>query len=1283
MDWRRVVELYCPRDGARGSGYLVAPGLVLTASHVVSGADGEEVEVRFLEPTADGLPGDVGPWNRARVAWAGTGIDAALLVPSGSGSSFRDLTGTVGLGRVDGRAAVRVDATGFPRALATASHTDTLHIEADADPLTGLRARALHLQARTARPAGAEGWKGMSGSAVFAGDRLVGVLEAVPAALADSALRATPAHLLIEDADAGRLLASAGVDLSARLVDASSVEALPRAGHWDTVRATYANAVVEKFCRLDRVGYAVAGLPADRLPALAAFEARRFTADVNGEAATVRTSDLALHQRLVIVGPGGSGKSTILKQMLARAAGGARPLVPLWVPLAGLPAEGRLTEAVLAGHLVKQAGGLTRVRDVSSEFFASLLDEGAAVIGFDALDETGPLHRSQRVRDFILDVASQWPQCRVIVTARPDAYREVPLQATRGLSAGSAFVKAEVEPFERDDIEPFLRLAFEDGERLAARIAAMPDIEALTDTPLTLTLVGLVAGTGGELPSTRTDLFRKCLQTVVETWDQAKDTVESGDGLEPGQRLDVLRRLGWEAQQLGRDRLELAEARTAIKASPEVASPAAVRKVLDGLSRRSVVLLPDLGPGAIPELRGVTFAHAQFREYLAGAHLAAWFVDDADAARAALAPSVLDSRWFDTLAFAATSLDGESAARDALLEAVVGADDPLGDLLAGRREVVAALLLARVPGADRTIVAEVASMMARLALGEPALTDETAAALFGLSRLAGSADAIEALASAGDSSQRTGDGQSATGGGPLALFTRLEAITALAAAGRPARALELLDALQVDSVSHEIEASMTRAGIGDTTGAIHRLETIFNQREYRSAAVTAMNAIGATGTAESWLAALVADVDTLDPSTAGLARHWDVLADTSPVWPVLFDRAAAGIRALAPSEHYAPSELSDAVFLAFDLVEQSAHPSAANLLRLALVHPAFTWIVGPRLRNAVPEEAANALRAMYQYVLVCAAPETRMDGSRLNVVFHALLNEPDAGLARPVLLDLVDGFPLEAFRFRWEGVVNALKQRGWETEALSRLKRLFDAAPPGQASPGDRARGLEIVLLAAERISPETCYAWLNARYRASGNPRADADGVKSADDASGIQAVASGWFASALGDEGGREFLRGLTDHGPDTWFTDWARHTLYGNVFADDDDPPREASAPTAEQVERRLADIIETGRVYDENDRRRRAEARDVVGALLDLADVAGRETAERRAEAWLRGAISGETTATPKQVDELEDRLYALQHSRLRSEKWLAMAATVARSLPASARSPLVRFLRAHA
>ena len=293
MRWQQIVELSGTGGrGAHGSGYLLAPGLVLTARHVVGQA--KAASVRLLTPDEDGLPGGVGAWQDARVAWTGASRDLALLVPQAGAATFREVATPVAIARLDGREPVRVDALGFPRALQTPTHSDTLHLQAMVDPWSAVRSDVLLLDVRTARPAEDDGWKGMSGAAVFGGDRLVGVVEAVPLRLDDSTLRATPAHVLFADTDARALLQAAGIGDTQQMIDASYVERLPPGGHWGGLRERYARAVVTQLLRIDHVGLAVGGAADRRMPALAAFGARRLTLwPANASATGVRLPKLA------------------------------------------------------------------------------------------------------------------------------------------------------------------------------------------------------------------------------------------------------------------------------------------------------------------------------------------------------------------------------------------------------------------------------------------------------------------------------------------------------------------------------------------------------------------------------------------------------------------------------------------------------------------------------------------------------------------------------------------------------------------------------------------------------------------------------------------------------------------------------------------------------------------------------------------------------------------------------------------------------------------------------
>jgi hypothetical protein len=160
--------------GRRGSGYRVGPSAVLTAAHVVAGA--ASVRVRF---DAD-LPGE---WvTEATSCWTDPRSDLAVLTIAAPEAVTVARFGRVG----DGRAAVLTgQAVGFPR-FKLKNHDDDHVVYRDSHQadgsvavLSNRRERTLELTVpapeRDPDPE-ASPWEGMSGAALWVGDRIVGVI---------------------------------------------------------------------------------------------------------------------------------------------------------------------------------------------------------------------------------------------------------------------------------------------------------------------------------------------------------------------------------------------------------------------------------------------------------------------------------------------------------------------------------------------------------------------------------------------------------------------------------------------------------------------------------------------------------------------------------------------------------------------------------------------------------------------------------------------------------------------------------------------------------------------------------------------------------------------------------------------------------------------------------------------------------------------------------------------------------------------------------------------------
>ncbi|MFL6122299.1 trypsin-like peptidase domain-containing protein [Actinophytocola sp.] len=188
----RVAELIVTEAGGsrrRGSGYRIGPDAVLTAAHVVH--DAESVTARF-EPD---LPGE---WSSAAsVRWADADSDVAVLdIEPRPGEGPVEPTRFGGIG--DRAAVLEVQSVGFPRwklrnddgtvparGDGRSKYRDAAHVTGSVAVLSNWREGTLELVveppagpagAATGTSAGVSPWEGMSGAAVWVGDRIVGVV---------------------------------------------------------------------------------------------------------------------------------------------------------------------------------------------------------------------------------------------------------------------------------------------------------------------------------------------------------------------------------------------------------------------------------------------------------------------------------------------------------------------------------------------------------------------------------------------------------------------------------------------------------------------------------------------------------------------------------------------------------------------------------------------------------------------------------------------------------------------------------------------------------------------------------------------------------------------------------------------------------------------------------------------------------------------------------------------------------------------------------------------------
>ncbi|EST36681.1 peptidoglycan-binding protein [Streptomyces roseochromogenus] len=176
----RAAEIIVVRhDGSslRGSGYLVRADTILTAAHVVAGA--QQIRVRSEK-------GGTVLWDgEAEAAWSDETIDVAVLALSAP-PKVLGRTRAAAFGAVRDRdVGLKCSALGFPlfkrRQDAAGVYRDSFHARGEIAPLTGRREGVLEFRVqepeRDPDPRYSP-WEGMSGAAVWAYGRIIGLITA-------------------------------------------------------------------------------------------------------------------------------------------------------------------------------------------------------------------------------------------------------------------------------------------------------------------------------------------------------------------------------------------------------------------------------------------------------------------------------------------------------------------------------------------------------------------------------------------------------------------------------------------------------------------------------------------------------------------------------------------------------------------------------------------------------------------------------------------------------------------------------------------------------------------------------------------------------------------------------------------------------------------------------------------------------------------------------------------------------------------------------------------------
>ncbi|MBV8859778.1 MAG: HEAT repeat domain-containing protein, partial [Acidobacteria bacterium] len=414
---------------------------------------------------------------------------------------------------------------------------------------------------------------------------------------------------------------------------------------------------------------------------------------------------ISQYKRVVILGDPGAGKSTVLRYLAVTFAKGklhshkvfniSEDLLPIIVPLNTFSETLRKLKSVSINKFLTEYYIEQGLPDLSNLFEESLIN-GRALLLLDGLDEMLDPKDRTAVAHSVLELTRSFPNCRIIITSRIAGFVHTTLE--------SEFITTTLEQLNEPEIETFVNkwsLAFESiglaneqeispdvrrraelrAQNLSAAITSHEGVRKLAKTPLLLTLLALIHYQGTRLPSRRVDLYRLCVEALVETWNLARSLTGRPIDLRLGERhLDdefVIRILGPIAYNLmeinqglvKREELELRIVDQLIKhedLSQEGAAELAHDFII--LAREQMGLLVERSPNEFG------FVHLTFQEYFAARYLS-----ERMNAFDFLKPHLHQSRWHEVILLTAGCLRGDYST--AFVENILNAHTPFNLIL--------------------------------------------------------------------------------------------------------------------------------------------------------------------------------------------------------------------------------------------------------------------------------------------------------------------------------------------------------------------------------------------------------------------------------------------------------------------------------------------------------------------------------------------------------------------------------------------------------------------------
>ena len=424
---------------------------------------------------------------------------------------------------------------------------------------------------------------------------------------------------------------------------------------------------------------------------------------------------LRTYKHMVIVGDPGSGKTTLLRylalQSVRRQLIGL-PSLPLYIELSAFDPKkySDLIDLIVANLKAFMPKANTKAL---TDLLVEKMNKGQVLLLLDGLDETRigisqmeAEHAQSTIVKDIKRLAAMYPSMPVVVAARKEGYQQMPKL--------EGFDEMEVAGFRPEDSQTFMRNWLQAAEAsrieektkdLQNRLEKNLRIRSLITNPLLLSLAVIVYEEHLELPESRAEFYRQCVEVLQSKWDATRD-IKHHNELSLIAQGRLLQEVAWHFHNQGRRLFPFEELLHIVSQFlPSIDVPASqARKVLSQIAQESGLLREQA-------LGYFGFSHLTFQEYFAAQYLNL-YCSEKDQLKLADLPW-----WEEAILLAVNMHDASHFLRSLLQDST---PNPLSDDLFYSQLMLAGRCLAEKPQiCDLSLRAKIINSLFQLLLSTP------------------------------------------------------------------------------------------------------------------------------------------------------------------------------------------------------------------------------------------------------------------------------------------------------------------------------------------------------------------------------------------------------------------------------------------------------------------------------------------------------------------------------------------------------------------------------------